>query len=254
MKSVKKQKENIMPRLIRTAGDDILGVLEGVLAIGAVSYLFYHSVLAFFILLPLLYPVARGRSRMLREKKRRQITEQFASLMECVLSDLRCGSSPENAFVGAGEEMAFLYGTRSPVCREIERIRNGLVSGKPLEELLMEFAVRSDSEEILEFAEVFAIGKRGGGGMTEILSRTQEVIGSRIGTEKEIRLQLTARRTEQKIMDAVPFLIIVYISATSRGFFDVLYHNPAGILIMTAALAVYLWAYRLSEKIVQVTV
>jgi len=55
-------------------------------------------------------------------------------------------------------------------------------------------------------------------------------------------------------MNVVPFFIIFYISLTSKGFFDVLYHNPVGILIMTICMAVYLAAFLLSEKIVEIEV
>ena len=55
-------------------------------------------------------------------------------------------------------------------------------------------------------------------------------------------------------MNLVPFLIISYISMTSTGFFDVLYHNAVGIAIMTVCLVVYVAAYRLSEKIVDIEV
>ena len=88
--------------------------------------------------------------------------------------------------------------------------------------------------------------------MVEILEKTADQIRDRIDIENEIRILLGSRRMEQRIMDAVPFLIIAYIGTVSRGFFDVLYHNAAGILFMTVCLAVYLAAFLLSEKILQI--
>ena len=55
-------------------------------------------------------------------------------------------------------------------------------------------------------------------------------------------------------MNLIPFLIMAYLQLTSAGFFDVLYGNPAGIVIMTGCLAVYLAAFLLSEKIVDIEV
>ena len=88
--------------------------------------------------------------------------------------------------------------------------------------------------------------------LQEILEKTADQIRDRIDIENEIRILLGSRRMEQRIMDAVPFLIIAYIGTVSRGFFDVLYHNAAGILFMTVCLAVYLAAFLLSEKILQI--
>lgn len=55
-------------------------------------------------------------------------------------------------------------------------------------------------------------------------------------------------------MNGVPFGILLYISIASRGFFDVLYKNAAGIIVMTICLGVYLGAIFLSGKIVDIEV
>ena len=55
-------------------------------------------------------------------------------------------------------------------------------------------------------------------------------------------------------MNMVPFFIIFYISISSPGFFDVLYHNPFGIVLMSICMVVYMAAYLMSEKIVNISV
>ena len=124
----------------------------------------------------------------------------------------------------------------------------------PLETLLWQFAMESGTEEIREFAEVFAIAKRSGGRMSEILLRSAALIQDRIDVEKEIRILISAKKMEQTIMDIVPFAIIVYISVTSRGFFSVLYRSPGGIILMSVCLGIYLTAFIISEKIVDIKV
>lgn len=70
--------------------------------------------------------------------------------------------------------------------------------------------------------------------------------------DTEIDLMLSSRKYEQKIMNAVPFFIIFYLSLTTKGFFAVLYHNPAGILFMTVCLLAYLAAVLLSDRIMAI--
>ena len=65
---------------------------------------------------------------------------------------------------------------------------------------------------------------------------------------------ISAKKMEQKIMNMVPFLIIFYVGTTSRGFFDVLYHNLIGVIIMTSCLLFYGAAYLLSKRIVKIEV
>lgn len=90
--------------------------------------------------------------------------------------------------------------------------------------------------------------------MNDIIRRSAEVIGNKIEVKQEIRTLLSSKKYEQRIMNLIPFLIVAYLQLTSPGFFDVLYYNPAGILVMTGALAVYLAAYLLSRKIVEIEV
>ena len=90
--------------------------------------------------------------------------------------------------------------------------------------------------------------------MTDILAKTAAVIEQKTETDKEIQLMISSRKMEQKIMNMVPFLIIFYVGSTSKGFFDVLYHNVLGIVIMTVCLGFYMAAYMLSERIVDIEV
>ena len=238
----------------QSLSQQILLLLQGLCLILFAAMFFYRSILAVLILLPLLLPIYKRQKRKAVEKKRKTLTLQFKDLMESVMTSLKAGYSAENAFLEAQREMAFLHGKHSVICKELFRIESGLHNNIPLEKLFLALAKDSGVEEIREFAEVFAIAKRSGGNMIEIMERTVNLISSRLEVEKEIDLILSAKKMEQKIMDVVPFLIIAYIGISSKGFFDVLYHNPVGILIMSFCLLIYTAAFLLSEKIIQITV
>lgn len=219
----------------------------------AAAQLFYQSWAAAVILSPLAVPYCMYRVRGEREKKKRILSGQFREMLECVNNALRAGDSPENAFREGYTEMVYEYGEYAPITKEMSRLIGGLDNRIPLEKLLEDLARRAGTEEIREFAEVFRIAKRGGGSMTEILSRTALLIEERLDVENEISIMLGNRILEQRIMDITPFMIIFYIGLTSPGFFDVLYHNPEGIAFMTMCLGAYLCALALSEKILAVT-
>ncbi len=135
---------------------------------------------------------------------------------------------------------------------EMRKIEKGLENRISLEKLLHEFASRWQVEEISEFAEVFSIARKSGGNLPEIIGRTATLIQERMEIDTEIDLMLSSRKYEQKIMNAVPFFIIFYLSLTTKGFFAVLYHNPAGILFMTVCLLAYLAAVLLSDRIMAI--
>lgn len=225
---------------------------SGILTIGIIAYFFYQSVIAFLILLPSLPLFFKRKKQELAKKRRQELNIQFKDAVLSVSANQKAGYSVENAFRDAYRDMAMLYGRDSHICGELSYIGKGLDNNIVLERLLYDLGVRSHVPDILQFADVFLIAKRNGGNMTEILSETADTIEQKIAVDKEIQVLLSSKKMEQKIMNVVPFFIIFYISMTSKGFFDVLYHNPVGILIMTVCLAVYLTAYMISGKIVAI--
>lgn len=227
---------------------------EGMLIIGIFAYFFYRSVLAFLLLSPTLPFFLKRKKKELAQKRRQELQIQFKDAVLSVSANQKAGYSVENAFKEAYHDMAMLYGEESSICRELYSIGKGLENNIVLEKLLYDFGCRSRLQDIMQFAEIFLIAKRNGGSMTEILSVTADTIEQKTAVDKEIEVLLSSRKTEQKIMNVVPFFIIFYINLTSKGFFDVLYHNPAGILIMTICLAVYLAAFIISRKIVEIEV
>jgi len=57
-----------------------------------------------------------------------------------------------------------------------------------------------------------------------------------------------------RMMSMIPLFILAYVSVTSPGFLDVMYHNAAGILIMTLCLLLYLTAFLWGRKIMRIRV
>ena len=215
------------------------------------AWFFYRSLWA---VLPL-SGVGIWYYRMLRQKYVEQCRQRLVlEFRECILSvgtALRAGYAVENAFVECRNDMRLLFGEKSLIYQELELIRRGMVINITLEELLKDLADRSHSNELQQFAEVFAIAKRSGGNFADIINSSAEIIGRQIELRQEVQTLLSGRQMEQTVMKLMPFGILSYISMTYPGYFDVLYHNLQGVLIMTACLAVYLTAYAMSDRIVK---
>lgn len=213
------------------------------------AFVFYRSWLAVPFLLPLCVPIQRGLGEAARMKRKDRLSEAFGEALASVMTGMRAGYSPENAFREAASDMEFRFGQGAEMTRELRAISAGLDNHIPLAQLLDEFAARSGIEEIRDFAQVFSIASKNGGNMVQVMEDTARLLQGRMEIEGEIRLLLSSRQLEMRIMEAVPFFIILYISLTSRGFFDPLYHNPAGTLFMTICLALYLAACLVGERI-----
>lgn len=236
------------------AKEQILYTAEGLLIAALIGYFFYRSWIACIGLLPIVFLFLQSKKRELAKRQRQELNIQFKDLILSVSANLKAGYSIENAFRESYKDMAMLYGEEGIICTELRYILTGLDNNVVLEKLLYGLGMRSGLPDVVQFADVFLIAKRNGGNMTDILAKTAAVIEQKTETDKEIQLMIGAKKMEQKIMNMVPFLIIFYISSTSKGFFDVLYHNLIGVIIMTVCLGFYLAAFLLSGRIVDIEV
>lgn len=239
---------------IFTAGEWVRYLIEGLVLTGIIAYFFYQSALACFVLSPLLFFFLKGKKGELAKQRKQELKTQFKDAVLSVSANQKAGYSVENAFREAYWDMEMLYGTESVICKELNYIVKGLDNNIILEKLLFDLGIRSHVQDILQFADIFFIAKRSGGNMTDILSRTAAAIEEKMAVDKEIQVLLSSKKMEQKIMNVIPFFIIFYIGITSKGFFDVMYHNLVGVLIMTLCLGVYFAAFKISEKIVAIEI
>ncbi len=123
-----------------------------------------------------------------------------------------------------------------------------------LEHVLNDFALKAKTEDITDFADIFSIAKRNGGNLTNIISNTVRIMKEKEETEKEIRVILSGRKFEQKIMCLIPFGIILYLKVSSGDLIGILYHNAAGAVIMTACLALLGISFYISRSLTDIRV
>lgn len=218
------------------------------------SFVFYRNILVFLVFMPLgaCYPVLIKRD--LKKKRMEALAVQFKDAILSVASGLNAGYSVENAFAVSLDEVSRIYGKDSMIAGEIRLILYKTKMNRTFEEALEDFAVRSGLEDVKSFADVFLAARKSGGELMKIIARTAEIIGEKIRIQEDIMTATASKRMEQKIMSAIPILIVFYIEFTSPGFFDILYTTWTGRVIMTVCLLVYLGACRLSKMFLEITV
>lgn len=213
-----------------------------------ISYLFYHSWLAVVLIVPL-YPVyLRIQAEHLRRRQRQTLCEQFKETILSVAAALNAGYSVENAWREAYTEMVQMYGEKALMVQELQWILAHVSMNVPLEELLYDFASRSDLIDVDSFCQVFFFAKRSGGDFIGMIRATADRIAGKIELQRQLEADLAARRLESRIMNLVPLAILLYLNLTSPGYFDALYGNLAGVAIMSVCLVVYVAAYACAER------
>jgi len=183
------------------------------------------------------------------DKKKKILLQQFSECIMSVSGSVKAGYAAENAFVESIKDMEMMYGEEAEILKELKLIKGGLASHFSLEKLLHDMGRRTGLEEIKEFAEIFAITKRNGGSLAGVIQMTAGEISGKVLVEEEIRTTLASKRLEQKIMNGVPFLLVIYLEFTTPGYFEMFFRDFSGIALMTLFLIWYMAAYGLSEYI-----
>lgn len=222
---------------------------KGCIIAGFLAFFFYRSVWAF---LPMMIPAGLyvlWEKRKENEEKDRLLLQQFSECILSVGSSVRSGYAAENAFLESMEDMEMMFGKDAEILVELKIIKGGLASHASLEGLLQDMGWRTKLKEVQEFAEIFAITKRNGGNLADVISMTARQIADGISLEEEMNTMLASKRLEQKIMNVIPFLLVIYLEITTPGYFDMFFGDFTGIALMTLFLIWYMAAYGLSEYI-----
>ena len=218
------------------------------------AWLYYRS---FWMLLPLL-PVWAWLFKMMAEevarKKDQEFLLQFKEAIQAMASALNTGYSVENSLLEAQKELRLLYPEDARISREFLVMARQLRLHVPMEQILEEFAGRSGLEDVENFVAVFAAARKSGGDMISIIRNTANQIGDKIDVKREIDTVLAAKKYEFRVMAAITYAIIGYMSLSFPEFMDSLYGNIMGIGVMSACLAIYLGAYYLGARIIRIEV
>lgn len=232
----------------------VFHILSCALFTAMVSWLFYDSVIAWILLMPLSLFSFRKQGRIQCQRRKRRLEIEFREVILSVSSNLQAGYSVENAFQESYRDIVLLYGKDSVMAVELQLLFRKLNNNEQLEYALSNLAKRSSVQDIRDFADIFQIAKRGGGDMRGIITNTAEIIADKQEIRREIETVVTEKKLEQQIMRYIPFFIIFYISLTTKGYFKCLYHNISGWILMTGTLIIYVVACRISDKILNIEV
>ncbi len=214
-----------------------------------IAWAFFREAVAFFIfLIPVEAVFLREVKKSLAEKRRYEFSLEFREAILSVQASLVAGYSVENAFIEAARVMENMYG-ESIITKEFRILTRRLRSNEALEKILSDLAERSGIEDIGDFAGVFSAAKRSGGDYIRIIRRAVDSISDKMDVRRDIRTAISSKRYENRIMEAVPFGIIIYLNISSSEFLSPLYHNIRGAAVMTACLGLYGAGFALAEHI-----
>lgn len=230
----------------------LVAALVAALVIYAGVYLFYHSVIVSCVAATIGIIAPRFRRKWLLLQRKERLKLQFKEALFSLTSSLAAGRSLENAFLSTLDDLKLLYpDPRTELLFEFQIVRFRLDNAEPLEFALRNFADRARIDEITQFVDALAACKRSGGDLLEVMKRTSVIIGEKLEIEQEIAVLIAQKRFEGRIMMAVPFFFLAFLSLAAPDYMAPLY-GGAGYLLLTAALLLLLLCFWMMRKMMSI--
>ncbi|OPZ89692.1 MAG: hypothetical protein BWY74_02616 [Firmicutes bacterium ADurb.Bin419] len=191
------------------------------------------------------------RVKQIIEKRKQNLHLQFRDMIEALATNLNAGKNVPDSMKSVYDDLKVQYQEGSFILREIEIILSSINNNVNLEDVLLDFGNRSGITDIESFANVFKTCYRKGGNIKDVIKTTHQIINDKIGIEMEIETMVTANKTEQYIMIAMPIGLILLIKMMSPEFAEK-FVSPTGIIATTIAIVIFVIAYFVGKEVLSI--
>lgn len=230
-------------------GDHIIAFFIGFLAGFAVLYIFYQ-----IWILGVVGGIVVGivniftSTQKATQKRMIKLRMEFFDMLEAMSVAMRAGNPMLKALMSAREDLVMIYPENSDIITELDLIISRFNNAVPLSKSFDDFSKRSGLEDIKSFASIYATIEGKSSRADEIIRETQQIIADKMAIEMEIETMMTSAKSEARIMQFMPLVILLVISYAGAGFMDALYTTAVGRLVATFGLAVFCISYVMSQK------
>ncbi|MBO5353751.1 MAG: type II secretion system F family protein [Lachnospiraceae bacterium] len=214
------------------------------------AWLFFDFAAVSLLLLGYIPLAFQKQKKEEKRKEKWELNLAFKDALVCLENSLAVGYSPESSVKESVKNLEQLYGRDHRICQEFRYMQQQLELGQGMEQVFQEFGERSDVEDIKQLADIFAIVKRTGGNLGQVLRQTGGVLQAKIELKRELRTVIAGKQMEFQIMCMVPYGILLYLKFCAPAMSEGLYHNLFGILFMWLVLGAWLGLKALGSHIV----
>lgn len=240
---------------VMSTREKIMYVILAAIVIFVVGMIFYQKVILALILSLGAFLFPKIRTKQIIRKQKSDLSMQFKDMLYALSSSMSAGRSLESAFRDVLRDLEVLYpDPNTPIMQETVYIIRCIEMNMTAEDAISQFAERAHIEDIESFADVIRICKRSGGNLIEVIRSTSQMISDKIETKNEIETVITAKKFESRIMTCTPIVMVAVLSAASPDYMYPVFHSAIGAIVMTIAIVMFVIAFLISEKIMDIEV
>ena len=191
---------------VMTKSEKMFTIVVAAIALFAVGYVFYHSLILSALLALFAVKAPKIRTRQIIDKRKNQLSLQFKDMLYSLSSALSVGKSVETGIRDSLQDLQVIYpDPETDILVELGLILRGLGMNNTIEDMFGQFAERAHLEDIDNFVDIFVTCKRTGGDLIEVMRSTSNTIGDKIEVKQEIETMISGTKwkrllEEKKIM------------------------------------------------------
>ncbi len=213
-------------------------------AVGVLLWVGFGSPLFAACAIGLLLTVPWMILRKLASDRHEKIEDQLADAMVSLSSAIRAGLSlPQSLDVLASQ-------CPRPIREEFQQIHGEYQLGKTLDVCLKEARDRLKSENFALFAAAMEASRQSGGRLNEVVERIAVSVRELHRLERKILAETAESRRSALYMSLAPAaILLMYWAFLDPGSVERLFVEPAGQLVLVAAMLLNIVAYLWSQRI-----
>jgi tight adherence protein B len=165
-----------------------------------------------------------------RRRRMRRIEEQLPDALDLMSRALRAGHAFPSALKMVGDEMS------EPIAIEFGTAFDEVNFGMSMQDALMNLATRVPSGELKYFVVAVLIQRTTGGNLAELLDQIAAIMRARQKLLGTIRVLSADGRLSAWILSLLPFVLAAVIFALNSEFLEILWTDPAGLMVVVTAL------------------
>lgn len=231
--------------------EKLTAMLAGFL-MGFIASYIYFGIASLSIIVALIcsYKAISIYQKMLFNKRIKELRLQFRDLLESLSNSYTVGMTGNRAFHAAYDDMKIEHGEKAYITKEMKLICDARdTQGIEIKDGLKDFAQRSGIDDVLSFAGVFEVSSELGGDIAKVIRETRDIISDKIEIELEIQTMVTSQKSQLNVLAIMPFVMVLLTKSfnTDTG-------SSLVIIVKVIAMAMFIFAYWLGLKIVNIKV
>jgi tight adherence protein B len=182
------------------------------------------------------------------QKRRRSIDDSLDSFLVALANALKVSPSLGDAL----RSTAILI--RGPIKEDVEYALKEYNLGTPLDQALMNMAVRIDSRTFSSAMATLLIGRQTGGDLPKILERSAATLREMARLEGVVRTKTAEGKSQAWVLGAMPFVMVIVLQSMDPNWLKPLWTSFIGYVLMFAAGILWIFAIIAARKILNVDI